>query len=96
MSSDRPNLTSFLEDAVNHGIEPRQQPDLSGPRFQRVAELVANGDLPLPLDLSDEQLAKLVREVQERRRRRLVHFVARAIAMDIVNGCGQGGEAENA
>ena len=96
MSGIKPDSTSSLEDGIDHGTEAQQQLDLSGPRFQRVAELVANGDLPLPLDLPDEQLVRLVREVQDRRRRRLVHFVARAIAIDIVNSSGQGGQAENA
>ncbi len=96
MSGYEPNLTGPLDDANDHGIEAQQQLDLPGPRFQRVTELVASGDLPLPLDLPDEQLARLVREVQDQRCRRLVHFIARAIAIDIVNSNGQGGQAEDA
>ena len=89
MSGIKPDSTSSLDDRIDHGTETQQQLGLSGPRFQRVAELVANGDLPLPLDLPDEQLARLVREVHDRRRRRLVQFIARAIAIDIATGHGQ-------
>jgi hypothetical protein len=65
MSGTKPDSTSSLDDGIDHGTEAQQQFDLSGPGFQRIAELVANGDLPLPRDLPDEQFTKLVREVQE-------------------------------
>jgi len=54
-------------------------------QFRRTAELVASGELPLPRHLPAEQRAALAREVQQRRRRRLVKFVARAIAGDILD-----------
>ena len=96
MSGHKPFPTSPLDAADTHETDTSVQNVPSDQQLRRTAELVANGDLPLPLDLPDEQLAKLVREVQERRRRRLVHFVARAIAMDIVSGNGQGGQADDA
>jgi hypothetical protein len=49
----------------------------------RIADLVARGEMPVPQHLRAEQLHSLVREVRKRRRRRLVKFIARAIALDI-------------
>ena len=96
MSGHKPVSTSPLDAVSTHETDTSVQSVRSDQQLQRIAALVADGDLPLPLDLPDKQLAKLVREVQERRRRRLVQFVARAIAMDIVSGNGQGGQADDA
>ena len=49
----------------------------------RLADLVASGELPLPTDLHSDQLEHLAREVRQRRRRRLVRFIARTLALDI-------------
>ena len=51
--------------------------------LDRIADLVACGEVPLPLDLPMDQLERLAAEVRKRRRERLVDFVAHAIAADI-------------
>lgn len=63
---------------VDGNSTPRSQEQLS-----RLAELVASGELPLPSDLSADELDELVRNVRVRRRRRLFRYIARAIALDI-------------
>lgn len=51
--------------------------------LERVADLAASGDVPFPEDLPADQLLQLAAMVRERRRYRLVQFIARAIAHDI-------------
>jgi hypothetical protein len=80
--------TSPSDDANEQFSETAEQLASFSQRFQRMAEMVAIGDMPLPRNLTDEQLALLGREVQQRRRRRLVQFIARAIAIDIAAGHG--------
>ena len=92
MSSYEPISTSPLGETIDHGTDAEEQLALSAQQLQRVAELVAIGDLPLPQHLPGEQLSLLVRTVRERRRRRLVQFVARAIAMHVIHGDRQGGQ----
>ena len=69
--------TSSL-DEVHRDVSPTPE------QFNRVAELVANGELPFPEDLSAERSHRLLNEVQQRRRCRLVKFIAHTIAMDIL------------
>jgi hypothetical protein len=99
MSGYEPDSTSPNDDDANdHFTGTPEQIASFSQRYQRMAEMVATGDLPLPQHLTDEQLAMLVREVQQRRRRRLVQFIARAIATHIVHGREprQGGQAHDA
>ena len=68
--------TSSL-DNVHYDVSPTQE------QLGRVAELVANGELPFPENLPAERSQRLLVDVQLRRRRRLVQFIARTIALDI-------------
>lgn len=52
-------------------------------RLQRLAALVALGEIPLPRHLPTDQLRHLIGEVRRLRRRRLFQFLGRAIARDI-------------
>ena len=64
--------------------EVDRTPPLDSPdQLARIADLVARGELPVPLHLPAEQLDKVVCDVRQHRRRRLVKFIARAIAQDI-------------
>lgn len=57
---------------------------LSSPeKLDQVAALVARGELPFPGGLPDNHAHRLAVEVRERRRRRLVQFIARSIAQTI-------------
>jgi len=58
-------------------------------QFTRWTELVANGEVAFPTGLDAGQRVRLVNEVRRRRRSRLVHYVARAIAQDIARTGGQ-------
>ena len=51
--------------------------------WERLALLVANGEVPLPTDLSPADWNALIREVARHRRARLIRYIARAIAADI-------------
>jgi hypothetical protein len=98
MSGQESESASPNDDANDRFTETAERLASFSQRFQRMAEMVATGDLPLPQHLTDEQFAMLVRDVQRRRRRRLVQFVARAIATHIVHGREprQGGQAHDA
>lgn len=88
MSNHRLESTSPDDAAPGPAIQPgssAQAAPYSPEQFRRMVELVADGELPLPRHLPAEQRAALAREVQQRRRRRLVQFVARVIADDILN-----------
>ena len=52
-------------------------------KLDQVAGLVARGELPFPTGLAPDQVHRLAVEVRERRRRRLVKFIARSIAQKI-------------
>ena len=48
-----------------------------------LASMIANGELPVPIDWPEDRLLILLNDVHNLRRRRLVSFIARAIARDI-------------
>jgi hypothetical protein len=50
----------------------------------RIAQLVADGQVELPLELPQEQLRDVIDLVRNRRRQRLVSHIARCIAIDIL------------
>ena len=57
---------------------------LSSPKkLDQVAGLVAHGELHFPVGLAPDQVYRLAVEVRERRRRRLVQFIAQSIAQTI-------------
>jgi hypothetical protein len=66
----------------------------AGADLDRVARLVADGQIPLPDDLDDADLSRLVDRVSALRRRRLVQFIARAIAADLADDPGPHGNPE--
>lgn len=79
-SNDRPNEkgdthSSSREQTVIRSV---QRTDLG-----RIADLVSCGDLPFPGNLPTSQLSQLAAMVRERRRRRLIRFIARSIALSI-------------
>lgn len=53
-------------------------------QLERIADLVAMGELPMPEDLPDRQLEQFATMVRERRRCRLVQFFAQAIAVRLL------------
>lgn len=55
-------------------------------QLDHLAQLVAAGELPFPTGLAAELVVRLAVEVRERRRRRLVQFIARSIAESIFVG----------
>ena len=90
MSSFKKLSTKISDGTVpddRHGEEGRDaydNPERHSPaHLDRLADLVACGEVPLPLDLPMDQLERLASEIRKRRRERLVGFVAHAIAADI-------------
>ncbi|MCA9207945.1 MAG: hypothetical protein KDA55_06295 [Planctomycetales bacterium] len=53
---------------------------LTDEQMERWAQLLADGDVEFPPDLLESQVAALVNQVQLRRRRRLIQWLAREIA----------------
>jgi len=49
-----------------------------------LAELIARGEASFPTGLKKHEKQKLLQAVQDYRRRRLVHYIAGAIAQDIL------------
>lgn len=60
-----------------------------GLELTKYADLIASGEVRLPAGLTRSEEEGLLQAVQVRRRRRLVKFVARAIAQDILRSRGQ-------
>lgn len=56
---------------------------LAADRLERLAELVADGRVPFPLDLSPVDAARLAHAVRARSADRLVDYIAQAIAADL-------------
>ena len=54
--------------------------------LQRLAALIANTELPFPSDLAAGDARRLTENVRFEKRKRLIQFLARAIAHDIVRG----------
>jgi hypothetical protein len=64
--------------------KPASLPDVRADfDVERWALLVADGQVPFPTDLESSVQEALVRRVSQRRRLRLLKFIARAIAQDI-------------
>ncbi|WP_160167285.1 hypothetical protein [Rhodopirellula sp. SWK7] len=55
----------------------------SAARLSRIAEMIADGEIPIPVDWPHSRLHPLLDLVHAARRRRLVQFIARTIASDI-------------
>ena len=80
----KPFLSSFHQssavdrrpDQISGCEEKREQ-------LIRLAALVAIGEAPFPADFEPQDLQIVLAEVARLRRRKLVRFVARAIAQDI-------------
>ena len=51
----------------------------------RLAQLVANGQIDLPIDQMPNQLMHVIKLVRERRRQHLMSHIAHCIALDIVS-----------
>lgn len=62
---------------------PSEADSVSAERLPQIAEMIADGEIPIPVDWPDNHLHPLLDLVHAARRRRLVHFFARAIASDI-------------
>lgn len=56
---------------------------ISAQRLPQIAEMIADGEIPIPVDWPDNHLHPLLDLVHAARRRRLVHFFARVIASGI-------------
>lgn len=78
--------TAFHESAAEDSAALSTR--LTAEQIEKLAGLVANGESPLPSDLSVEDLAKLLVGVARRRRTQLIQFIAGAIARDIARSRG--------
>ena len=67
---------------MNNLIQSQTEP-VSVERLPKIAEMIADGEIPIPVDWPDSHLHPLLDLVHAARRRRLVHFIARTIASDI-------------
>ena len=74
----------------NKGFETRSlkvyafEPCSNNMELTHLAELIASGEASFPDGLMKNEEQKLLQAVQDCRRRRLVHYIAGAIAQDIL------------
>ena len=61
----------------------RTEAGFSTERLHKTAELIANGELPIPMDWPVHHLSALLDLVHDSRRRKLVRYFSRLIAKDI-------------
>ncbi len=66
-----------------NNLNQSEADSVSAERLPQIAEMIADGEIPIPVDWPDSRLHPLLNLVHAARRRRLVHFIARAIASDI-------------
>jgi hypothetical protein len=52
-------------------------------RFDRLAQLIADGEVSFPKDLNADEEARLLKVVRERMRRRLISYIAKRVAHEI-------------
>jgi len=94
MTSPKPIATSPVAGAPHENRSP-ETPELPGQlsrdQVRRWASLIASGETEFPADLASADRELLLRESRKRLRVRLVRLIARAIALDIQSGRGQGG-----
>ena len=64
-------------------LNTRTESVIPAGRLHQTAELIADGELPIPVDWPEESLSPLLDLVHAARRRRLVRYIARVIAGDI-------------
>ena len=88
MSSPKPHQTSFKDKDTRQDLAALRSNEIAKTnqlpvQLDRLAQLVASGEVTLPEDLSADQMDRLVRKIRQCRRRRLVQYLARAIAVDI-------------
>ncbi|MFV1965741.1 MAG: hypothetical protein ACC628_09990 [Pirellulaceae bacterium] len=89
-------MTSHFTLGLGNDRVPLQAPEVEDPTNQchaddpiqvaKLAELVANGKVPFPANLSSSETERLRETVAELRRHRLIKFIAQAIAKDIHDG----------
>lgn len=85
-----------LENKMRDGNETTNQPVQDpGSDLDRLADLCSVGAVPVPDDLSERETKRLFLLIADRRRIRLIDFIARSIADDFCNEQINGG-AKNA
>lgn len=57
--------------------------DLTKEQLERLADLIANGEVPIEEALAIDNQSMLIVEIARRRQSRLLKFIARSIALDI-------------
>jgi hypothetical protein len=84
-------------DSQAHPTHPPESPrELTPDQISRWAELVAEGQEPMPGGLAPAAAEQMLQQVRRLRRARLVCYVARQLARDIAGEAGDRTEARNA
>ena len=52
-------------------------------RLKKTSEVIANGEIPIPVDWPQDELEQLLDLVHDARRKRLLRFFAKTLARDI-------------
>ncbi|WP_166830621.1 hypothetical protein [Thalassoroseus pseudoceratinae] len=78
-----PNPESNTNNRTSGELGSAEKFRISTTDQQRLATLIASGQVPFPKDLAAEDATELLIAVRELRRTRLVQSIARAIAEDI-------------
>ena len=81
--SNKPNPNDRDQSRQGPNGEPHEWHNSTGARTERLAELVASGEVPYSALTNDPDRAHVLDIVARKRRARLVRAIARAIALDI-------------
>ena len=69
---------------MNSETQNRSQDEITrASRLKKTAEVIASGEIPIPVDWPQTELQQLLDLVHDARRKRLLRFFAKTVAKDI-------------
>ena len=77
-------MSNYFSERVGPNGDQNQRLSSRNMDLANLAELIASGEASFPDGLMKNEEQKLLQAVQDRRRRRLVQYIAGAIAQDIL------------
>ena len=77
-------FNQLLEDLLNSETTYGSQGEIAqASQLKKIAETIANGEIPIPIDWAEDELNQLLDLVHVARRKQLLQFFARTVARDI-------------
>ena len=77
-------FNQLLEDFLNSETTYGSQDEIAqASQLKKIAETIANGEIPIPIDWAEDELNQLLDLVHVARRKQLLQFFAKTVARDI-------------